>query len=187
MSVSRPFFASSRMGCVVVLLAIPAATLDRPTDRRAATGPAPQVISRVTPHLAFAAALSPDVIVPGTRMSIVVDVTPKKGMHVYAPGTQHRPVVIAVQPNPLLRVDDPVYPTPTPYVFKPLNEEVLVYSAPFRIVLDITAGDTVAQQAELRTRSRLAIKGELEYQACDDSVCYLPTSIPFEWTVRVKR
>lgn len=49
------------------------------------------------------------------------------------------------------------------------------------------AGDTGAQQAELRTRSRLAIKGALEYQACDDTVCYLPTSIPFEFTVRVKR
>jgi DsbC/DsbD-like thiol-disulfide interchange protein len=108
-------------------------------------------------------------------------------MHVYAPGAQHRPVVIAVQPNPLLRVDDPVYPKPTPYVFKPLNEELLVYSAPFRIVFDITAGATGAQQAELRSRSRLAINGELEYQACDDTVCYLPASIPLEWTVRVKR
>jgi DsbC/DsbD-like thiol-disulfide interchange protein len=141
----------------------------------------------VTPHLAFVARLSPEIIVPGTRISVEVAVTPKKGMHVYAPGSAYRAVAIRIQPDPLIRTHDPVYSEPTLYVFKPLNEEVLVYSAPFRIVLDITAGDTAAEQARLRARSRLTIKGKLEYQACDDTVCYLPTSVPLEWTVRVKR
>jgi hypothetical protein len=95
-------------------------------------------------------------------------------------------VAITIQPDPLIRLHDPVYSEPTLYLFKPLNEEVLVYSAPFRIVLDITAGDTAAKQARLRSRVTLTIKGKLEYQACDDTVCYLPTSVPLEWTVRVK-
>ena len=156
------------------------------TDRRMATSGAGRVVSRVTPHLAFAAVLSRDVIVPGTRLSIVVDVTPKQGMHVYAPGSTYRPVAISIRPHPLLRVHDAVYPKPTVYLFKPLNEEALVYSAPFRLALDITAGNTAAQQAQLHARSRLTIKGELQYQACDETVCYLPTSVPFEWTVRIK-
>jgi len=169
------------------LAAGPAQATTRQSGDRAATTPAARVVSRTTPHLAFTTALSPEIIGPGTRASIVVDVTPKKGMHVYAPGSIYRPIAIAIEPHPVLRVHDPVYPKPTLYVFKPLNEEVLVYSAPFRIVLDITAGDTADDQARLGSRSRLTIKGKLEYQACDDTVCYLPTSVPLEWTVPVKR
>jgi DsbC/DsbD-like thiol-disulfide interchange protein len=207
--VARPSFRSSGVRPFVVLLALAVAALngglvaawqlsggpaqtaagqagDRTTGRGAATRPA-AVVSRVTPHLAFVAKLSPEIVVPGSRISVGVDVTPKKGMHVYAPGSTYRPVAIKIQPDPLIRLHDPVYSEPTLYLFKPLNEEVLVYSKPFRIVLDITAGDTAAKQARLRSRSRLTLKGQLEYQACDDTVCYLPMSVPIEWTVRVKR
>ena len=30
----------------------------------------------------------------------------------------------------------------------------------------------------------LTIKGTLRYQACDDKVCFRPTNVPVEWTVR---
>jgi hypothetical protein len=33
----------------------------------------------------------------------------------------------------------------------------------------------------------LTITGKLEYQACDRTMCYLPTSVPVEWRVRVFR
>jgi hypothetical protein len=119
-------------------------------------------------------------------MSIVVDVVPKKGMHVYAPGTQYRPIEIALEPNPLLRVHDPIYPEPTRYLFKPLNEEVLVYSAPFRLTVEVTAGAGDEQRTLLRTHRTLAITGTLTYQACDDRVCYMPMSVPVRWIVRVR-
>jgi DsbC/DsbD-like thiol-disulfide interchange protein len=118
-------------------------------------------------------------------MSLAVDVIPKKGMHVYAPGAQYRPVKIGLQADPLLGVHDPVYPKPTHYLFKPLNEEVLVYDAPFRLVVDIIAGESEAARARLRSRTHLTIKATLDYQACDDRLCYLPVSVPFQWTMRV--
>ena len=119
-------------------------------------------------------------------MSLVFEITPKQGMHVYAPGTQYRAVTIAIEPDPLLKVHETVYPEPSRYRFEPLNEEVLVYATPFRLLIDITAGGTPAQQARLRPGARRLIKGELEYQACDDTVCYLPVTVPFQWTVRIK-
>ncbi len=61
-------------------------------------------ISKSTRHLAFTATLAPDIVTPGTKMSLAVDVRPKKGMHVYAPGTMYRPVAIAIEPNPALKV-----------------------------------------------------------------------------------
>ena len=152
----------------------------------AAAGSSPTV-SRTTPHLAVVAKLSQDTIAPGDTITIQADVTPKRGMHVYAPGSMYRVVAVAIQPDALIRVHDPVYPPATPYVFKPLNETVLVYSAPFRILLDVTAGETASAAATLRARSRLTIKGSLNYQACDDSVCYLPQSVPLEWTAGIKR
>jgi hypothetical protein len=33
-------------------------------------------------------------------------------------------------------------------------------------------------------RSTLTIKGTLRYQACDDTTCYLPTTVPAEWTIK---
>jgi hypothetical protein len=61
-----------------------------------------------------------------------------------------------------------------------------VYDAPFRLTVKVVAGDAEA----LRKRRRgpdLTIKGSLDYQACDDRICYLPTSVPFEWTLKIAR
>ena len=145
------------------------------------------MLSKSTRHLAVTARLSPDIVTPGSRISLVFDVTPKKGMHVYAPGPKYRAVAIALETNPSLQVHETIYPPPTTYLFKPLNEEVLVYQAPFRLTLDITPGATPAQRAVLTAQARLTIKGQLTYQACDDKVCYLPAAIPFEWGVKIGR
>ena len=96
----------------------------------------------------------------------------------YAPGTKYRPIAIAIAPHPALEIHDTIYPPPATYLFKPLNEEVLVYQSPFRLMIEITP------LAELNARSRLTLKGQLTYQACDDKVCYLPEVVPFELTTR---
>src|SRR5215208_3272140 len=62
------------------------------------------IVARHTPHLSFIAALSPDVVKTGSRLSLVVDVTPKKKMHVYAPGTNYRAITITLTRNPSLKL-----------------------------------------------------------------------------------
>ena len=148
---------------------------------------AARAISKSTRHLAFTATLAPDIVTPGMTMSLAVDVRPKTGMHVYAPGTMYRPVAIAIEPNSALQIHETIYPPPTSYHFRPLNEDVLVYEKPFRLTLEITPGWTPLQREILRTQDRLTIKGQLTYQACDDKVCFLPASVPFEWGVRIAR
>jgi DsbC/DsbD-like thiol-disulfide interchange protein len=170
---------------VAMLVALSVAGWAAGQPARQARSAAARVTSRSTPHLTFTATISPVVIVPGARISIAVDVVPKKGMHVYAPGTKYRPVVIRLRADPALRVRDPVYPKPTVYRFKPLNEDVLVYNGPFRLVVDVVAGDATALRAHLHGRNQLTVKGTLDYQACDDRMCYLPASVPFQWTLRV--
>jgi DsbC/DsbD-like thiol-disulfide interchange protein len=148
---------------------------------------AARVVTKSSRHLAFTASLSPDIVRPGTTLLLAVDVRPKTGIHVYAPGTQYRPVAIAIEPNPALSIDEVVYPRPMSYLFKPLNESVLVYERPFRLTLHMTVGGTPAQVAALTAESRLTIKGQLTYQACDEKVCYLPVSMPLDWSLTVAR
>lgn len=174
-------------GVVAMLLALSVAALSarQAPGTRPVTSAAARVISRSTPHLTFTATVSPGIIVPGARISIAVDVVPKKGMHVYAPGTQYRPVVIRLKGDPPLRIRNSVYPKPTVYRFKPLNQDVLVYDGPFRLVVEAIASDATALRAHLRGRRQMTIRGTLDYQACDDRMCYLPASVPFQWTLRV--
>lgn len=109
------------------------------------------------------------------RATLVVDVEPKPRMHVYAPGQPGFIVVsLTLEKDPAFTAAAPKFPKPEKIVFAPLNETQLVYAKPFRIVQDVT-----------RTRrGPLTIKGTLRYQACDDTVCYRPTNVPLEWTVR---
>ena len=139
------------------------------------------IVARNTPHLSFIAALSPDVVKTGSRLSLIVDVTPKKRMHVYAPGTNYRAITVTLNRNPSLKLSKAVYPKAEIYIFKPLQEQVLVYSQPFKLRMNIGVG-----QVPSRT-TRLKITGALSYQACDDKVCYLPESVPLEWNLAVAR
>ena len=139
------------------------------------------IVARNTPHLSFTASLSPDVVKTGSRLSLIVDVTPKKQMHVYAPGTTYRAITVTLNRNPSLKLSKAEYPKPEIYIFKPLKEQVLVYSQPFKLRMNIGVGQVP------RRAARLKVTGTLSYQACDDRVCYLPESVPLEWNLRVAR
>ena len=139
-----------------------------------------------TPHLRLTAAVSDARVAPGERVSLVFDVEPKTGMHVYAPGTHTYQVIRpSIDPQSWLRVHDVRYPASEIYVFKPLNERVEVYQKPVRLVQDVTVLATPEVQKQLAGMTDLTITGRLEYQACDDKICYMPQSIPVRWTLLV--
>ena len=140
-----------------------------------------------TEHVEVTTYLSDQVVAPGTLFSIVVDVTPRPGMHVYAPG-QHSYKVIALQldAQPLLLARPLKYPASEIYVFKPLNERVEVFQKPFRLVQNVALSASPDARKALSSVKTLSITGALEYQACDDKVCFLPKSVPVTYTVRVR-
>jgi len=145
------------------------------------------VVSADTKHVAVRATLSDTEVTPGARISVAVDITPKARMHVYAPGAKYAPVTLRIQPQPFVKAHDVVYPPSEDYFFEPLNEHAQVYSEPFRLVLDVTIGEVSDQKKSAPMPSRLTLKGTLDYQACDDKFCYLATSVPLQWTVKIKR
>ena len=130
-----------------------------------------------TPHLSVVTSAGPARLAPGAKLSLFVAVTPKPKMHLYAPGERDGlPVALAINPHPALKLSPPSFPPPQKFFFEPLQLTQLVFSKPFRITQDVT----LAAAAD----APLTITGSLRYQACDDSVCYLPKTVPLEWTVR---
>jgi DsbC/DsbD-like thiol-disulfide interchange protein len=139
--------------------------------------------TRETKHLKFTVSAAPRVVSVGDRMTLSVDVVPKARIHVYAPGSKYRPIKITIEPQPALTIGETAYPRAETYYFKPLNETQPVYQAPFRLQVAMTVGEIEPSSAG--TASTITVTGALDYQACDDRVCYLPESIPLRWTMKV--
>jgi hypothetical protein len=139
--------------------------------------------TRETKHLKFTVSIAPRVVSVGDRLTLSVDVVPKARMHVYAPGSKYRPIKITITPQPALTIGETAYPRAESYYFKPLNETQPVYQAPFRLQVGMTVG--AIEPSSAGADSTITIAGALDYQACDDRVCYLPESIPLRWTMKV--
>jgi len=144
-------------------------------------------ISATTMHLAMTASISDTTAAPGERLAIAINVTPKPGMHLYAPGKHTYQVVqLTIDPQPWLRPQATVYPASEIYHFKPLDERVEVFVKPFRLRRDVTLLATPEAQKLLGAMTTATITGALEYQACDDKVCYNPARIPVSFVVSLK-
>src|SRR6266581_3285131 len=116
----------------------------------------------------------------GEKVSLVLEMTPNSGIHVYAPGAKdYLPVKLTVKPQPDIKVGKLTYPKSEMVHFAALNETVPVYQKPFKLLQDVTVAKS------LKAGSTIAVAGTLEFQACDDTVCFVPESVPVSWTVTV--
>lgn len=137
-------------------------------------------------HLSVTASVSDAVAAPGKRLTIAADISPVKGVHLYAPGKHtYRVVRLVVDPQPWLKLHETVYPPSEIYHFKPLDERVEVYTKPFRIRQDVTILATPEAQKLLAGRDSITVSATLEYQACDDKVCFNPARIPLTFAIRM--
>jgi len=139
------------------------------------------------PHLELITFTTDPVVAPGTHFSLVLDVTPARRVHVYAPGvTGYKAIALTIVPQPGLVARLAQFPRPTDYFFKPLNEHVNVFDKPFRIIQDVMIDASRDSEALLKDRTSLTINATLDYQACDDKVCFNPQSVPLSWTLGLK-
>lgn len=140
-----------------------------------------------TEHLEIKTYPSDAGVAPGNRFAILFDVTPRPRMHVYAPGaTGYRVVAVNIQPQRFVRVLPLKYPASEIYFFKPLNERVPVYLKPFTLVQEVILEGQPEAQAAFRGKDSLTLTGTLDYQACDDTLCFNPVSVPLSWTVALR-
>ena len=140
-----------------------------------------------SPQIEIASFSTDGTVAPGTHFSLVLDVRPATGVHVYAPGVVgYKPIGLTIQPRAGVLVRDVRYPPPENYHFKPLNERVQVFQRPFRIVQDVAIDASPQAQAALKDATSLTFHGQLAYQACDDRICFTPQSVPLTWTVSLR-
>lgn len=177
----------SRLGLVVVVAVAGAAgaAAQRPPGPANPFGE-PERMS--TSHLTVEARVSRTSVAPGTSLTVSLDVTPRREMHVYAPGKHDYQVVrLSIAPQPWLRAEPVQYPPSDTYYFEPLDETVEVYSKPFTLSRRVTVLDTPEARKALAGRSSIELAGALEYQACDDKVCYSPAKVPLRFTLTIGR
>lgn len=143
-------------------------------------------IRKDTMHLTVLTSISGTAVKAGDKLSVTFDITPKRGMHVYAPGKHdYQVIAVKIDPQPWLKVAPTTYPPSEIYYFKELDEKVETYGKPFTLVQDMTILNTAAAKKALASGS-VQLSGKLEYQACDDKVCYAPARVPVTFDLTVK-
>jgi hypothetical protein len=141
-----------------------------------------------TDHLAVTTYVSDEVVAPGSLFTVVFDVNPRPGIHVYAPGAKdYKSINFRIDANPILSAEALQYPRSEIYHFKPLDERVPVFQKPFRLVQRMVFSTSPDARAALKGVETVTISGTLEYQACDDRLCFTPRSIPVSHTVRLRQ
>ena len=141
------------------------------------------------PHLQVAFEQSDKTGFPGTHLTFAAAVSLPADVHVYAPGAQgYKPIKLALDPIPELELKPAVYPAAQTLYLAAIKERAPVLEGNFRISQDVKISSSSEFWGSIPKEGKaLTISGKLEYQACDKSMCYLPTSVPVKWQVQVFR
>lgn len=137
-----------------------------------------------TKHLTLSSSASASVVRSGQHIELTLDIELKPKMHVYAPGVEggYRPVEWNINKSTVATAAAGVYPPAETLFLEAINERVPVYREKVRLVRDLGIGRDADLKSAVSANGEFTVEGEFKYQACDDRVCYIPSSIPLKWT-----
>ena len=152
----------------------------------------PQLGQEVTetldaPHLQVALQQSDRTGVPGTRITLAAEVHLPDDVHVYAPGTErYKTIKLVIDPMPEMDFKPVIYPASKVLYLPAIQEKVSVFEGTFRISQDVKVSSSSEFWGSLGPDGKtFTFAGKLEYQACDSTKCYFPTSVPVKWQLQV--
>lgn len=139
------------------------------------------------PHLGLELTQSDRVVSPGNRFTVVAQIVLPPDVHVYAPGVKgYKPIALELAPSPEFQISSPVYPPSKTLFLDAIKEQVPVFEGKFRITSDVMLAATPEFMKSLgATGKSITLTGQLKYQACDKTTCYLPAAIPVTWQLQV--
>jgi hypothetical protein len=139
------------------------------------------------PHLQLTLEQSDPNGFPGTRVTLDAEVRLPPDVHVYAPATQgYKPIKLDLDAMREMEFKPVIYPPSKTLYLPAIKEKVPVFEGTFRISQDVRVSSSSEFWGSLGKDGRtLTITGKLEYQACDKTICYLPTSVPVKWQLHV--
>ena len=161
----RRHLSTARLAILVCVL-LPAAML-------AQDGPPPR--AQVTPLL------EQESTAPGDAVRVAVRVSLPEGLHANAHKPRDPsliPLVLTVNALPGVSVEEIVYPEATDLRQENAPQPLSVYEREFVI-------GAVLRIAATATPGPLEVPLRLRYQACDEKLCYLPTSVQAAWTLSI--
>jgi hypothetical protein len=139
------------------------------------------------PHLGLELSQSDRAVAPGSRLNLAVQVELPQDVHVYAPGVKgYKPIQLELHPSSELQLTPPTYPASKTLYLEAIKEEVPVFEGKFRITSDAKISANPDFIKSLGTNGKtVTINGQLNYQACDKTICYPPISIPVSWQLEI--
>jgi hypothetical protein len=137
-------------------------------------------------HLKLATSASDAEARPGQRLTLSVDVTPDKRIHVYAPGIQNYiPIALSLNESAGFRSDPVSYPPSRMLHLRAIQETVPVYDRPFRVLITVALADFATLGKVVDADRNLTVEGSFRYQACNDRECFLPETVPLAWKIHI--
>lgn len=143
--------------------------------------------TREREHLRVRTGASDASVRPGNRFTLIVDVEPLPGVHVYGPevGGGYQGLAVEMDPLPYLGAHEPTYP-PAARLRLPWTDEVLNgYTHPIRVAVDVALGTRIELAPVYEAGRGLRLSGSLRLQACDNRVCWAPEVIPLVWEIEL--
>jgi hypothetical protein len=139
------------------------------------------------PHLQLAVQQSDLTGVPGTRVTLAAEVRLPAEVHVYAPGAHgYKPIHLVMDAMPEMEFKPAIYPQSKTLFLPVINERVPVFDGTFRISQDVKVSSGAEFWGSLgKDGKTFTITAKLDYQACDQTKCYPPASIPIKWQLQV--
>jgi DsbC/DsbD-like thiol-disulfide interchange protein len=129
-------------------------------------------------HLALTTTSSAASAPAGSEVSLYVDVTPNRGIHVYAPGAKDfLPIALKLDAGSGVTPGGLAYPKSQTLDFE--GQKIPVYDKPFRLAQRVTL------DRSLKKGETITVTGTVNYQACDDKVCFIPAKAPVSWKIAI--
>lgn len=133
-------------------------------------------------HVKLTTSASTAIVRSGQRILLAVDLELAPTFHVYAPGVEgYKPVAWELTPLPVYRPLDLLMPKSRVLFLEAIDEKVPVYEGKVRLLREITIGNDKAVKSLLGAGTHITIQGTLQYQACNDRLCFPPETVPLEW------
>jgi hypothetical protein len=141
-----------------------------------------------TPAFRLRLSASNTVVVPGERITLVLDLEFGRGLHAYAPGAgRYRALDLRLVEQPRLEFGPTVLPPSRPFEFEPLRESVPVFEGRVRMLRDLVfAGGRDWGDALDHGPAQVVLRGSLDYQVCSESRCFPPATLPVQWSFEVR-
>ena len=120
----------------------------------------------------------------GQHVMLMLDVKLADRVHVYAPGvTGYIPIDWEIDSSAAVKAGPAKYPASKILRLAAIQESVPVYEGQFRLAREITIGNEQAVRPMLDAQGDLTVSGTFRYQACDDQRCFVPETVPVQWTI----